>query len=217
MIHLHGIVVTFFLLTLESLSAEESTRWVYIAKTEVIKTLFSTWNHMKNIVFNMKSYHNRGLFRTFPLLPCIQCSSLSKKQGEAMMLIEPILILDDLCWFQSFRYPESSSNIKLLSPTLWDQVNHLDHKCRSSNHHYNCFYILLKYWFQLCPLLLQPDPLLHDQPRPAVELVHAQTHKTTTGQDDAHRGGNGGCDNYDDVEVITLLWNLFSPQNKHQS
>ena len=44
---------------------------------------------------------------------------------------------------------------------------------------------------QLCPLLLQPDPLLHDQPHPAVELVQAKTRKTTTGQNDADRGG---CD-----------------------
>ena len=65
----------------------------------ILNTLFSTWNHIKNIVFNMKSYHNRGLFRTFPLLPCIQCSSLSKKEGKAMMVIEPILILVDLCWY----------------------------------------------------------------------------------------------------------------------
>ena len=61
--------------------------------------------------------------------------------------------------------------------------------------------MILKLQFQLCPLLLQPDPLLHDQPHPAVGLVHAKTHKTATGQNDADRGGSGGCGDYDDVVV----------------
>ena len=144
MIHLHGIVVTFFLLAIESLSAEESTRWVYIAKTEVMKTLFSTRSHIKNIVFNMKSYHNRRLFRTFPLLPCIQCSSLSKKQGEAMMVIEPILILANLCWCTihcDFNHsdmqrvlPISNSFLRLFG-IRW--LHYLERPC-NSNHHYNC-------------------------------------------------------------------------------
>ena len=65
--------------------------------------------------------------------------------------------------------------------------------------------------------LLQQDSLLHDQPPPAVELVQAKTHKTVTGQNDADRGGGGGCGDYDDVEVFSLLWNLFSrkPKIKH--
>ena len=110
----------------------------------ILNTLFSTWNHIKNIVFNMKSYHNRGLFRTFPLLPCIQCSSLSKKEGKAMMVIEPILILVDLCWCTihcDFNHsdmqrvlPISNSFLRLFG-IRW--LHYLERPC-NSNHHYNC-------------------------------------------------------------------------------
>ena len=171
----------------------------------------------------MKSYHNRGLFRTFPLLPCIQCSSLSKKQGEAMMVIEPILILVDLCWctiHSDFNHsgiqrvlPISNSFLRLFGIrwiiSIINVVVPITIIIDS----------ILKYWLQLCPLLLQPDPLLHDQPHPAVGLVHAKTHKTTTGQNDADRSGSGGWGDYDDVEVFSLLWNLFSckTKNKHRS
>ena len=65
---------------------------------------------------------------------------------------------------------------------------------------------------QLCPLLLQPDPLLHDQPHPAVELVQAKTHKTATGQNDADRGG---CDDGGNEEsIFPALESVFAQTQK---
>ena len=65
---------------------------------------------------------------------------------------------------------------------------------------------------QLCPLLLQPDPLLHDQPHPAVGLVHAKTHKTTTGQDEADRGG--GDDGGNEESIFPNLEFVFTQTQK---
>ena len=135
------------------------------------------------------------------------------------MVIEPILILVDLCWckiYCDFNHsdiqrvlPISNSFLRLFG-IRW--LHHLDHKCRSSNHHYNCF--LLKYWLQLCPLLLQPDPLLHDQPHPAVGLVHAKTHKTTTGQNDADCAG---CDDGGNEENIFPALEFVFTQTQKQT
>ena len=47
-----------------------------------------------------------------------------------------------------------------------------------------------------------------------MELVQAKTHKTTTGQNDADRGGNGECGDYDYMEVFSPLWNFFHANPK---